>query len=1611
MRSRGYDLSSVSRMRWNWFRRIWVSIMTTVSLAIFTFSACAAPSGGEVNIGTGTISQNGKTVTIMQTTNKLGINWQNFNIASDEKVIFVQPGLSSIALNRIVGSQASTIAGQLIANGKVFLINPNGILFSPTAEVNVGGLVASSLAITDSNFSAGKYIFNGSGGSVINQGNITAAEGNYVVLLGGEVQNQGIITAESGTAALGAGGTITLDIAGDGLINLAVSAAVSGASAVNSNLIQANGGRVLMTARSADALAGTVVNNSGTLKADSISTVNGIIRLDGGANGAVSNSGTLSAAGSSGEKGGNITLTGGAVNIGSASSISAAGAQGGTLKISSAGDIALNSSLSAGNNASVILRADSNGTGNGTVVFNGSGGVALSGSGTAEIYYNASDYTTPADYSARVTGGVLTAYMLVNNVNQLQNINNNLAGAYALGKDIDASATSSWNSGAGFMPLGINSSGRFAGIFNGDGHIVNGLYINRPSQPYLGLFGFFGGVVKNVGLTNVSISGVNYTGGLVGFNAGSIISSYSSGQVNGSHYAGGLVGDNYIGSNISNCYTSGIVSGIYHVGGLVGGNTYGSISGSYSSSTVTGGANSQYVGGLVGHNGNDSGTGSDISNCYSTGAVSGTDKVGGLVGENSGTINNSYSAGAVSGSTSVGGLAGANNGSFSGSYWNMTTSGMTDSAGGNGLTSTQMRDQTNFAGWDFTNLWRIYNGYTYPLLKSFLTPLTVTANDYIRTYDGTAGYAGNAGVSYSLSSGGSLLGTVVYGGTAASANNAGSYMIVPSGLYSNQQGYDISYSTGMLQITPRPITVTANASRVYGNANPASGAASVIAGGLAGTDTLSSANLSTTASVTSNVGNYSLTPSGVTFTKGSAANYTITYADGTLTITPRPITVTASNDSRVYGDANPSTGIVSVTKGNLVGTDAIGGTADLSSEAVDTSSVGNYSLTPSGVTFTKGSAANYTITYADGALMITPRPISVTANASRAYGDANPATGTASLAAGGLVGTDSLGKANLSSEAAAASNTGDYSLTPSGVTFSKGSAANYTITYVDGTLTITPRPITVKANNVSRVYGDANPSSGIISLTKGNLVGTDAIGGTADLSSEAVVTSSVGNYSLTPSGVIFTNGNAANYTITYADGTMTITPRALTVTANNASRAYGDANPSTGTVNVTDGVLVGADSLGKVNLSSEATVTSSVGNYSLTPSGVTFTKGSAANYAITYADGMLTITPRAISVTANASRVYGNANPATGIASVAAGGLVGTDSLGNVNLLSTASVASNVGNYSLTPSGVIFTKGSAANYSITYVDGTLSITPRAISVTANNASRVFGDVNPSSGTVSVTNGSLAGTDAISSTANVTSPAVVTSKVGNYSLTPSGVTFTTGNAANYTITYVNGALTITPRPITVTANNASRVYGDGNPSTGAVSVIAGGLVGTDALGEANLLSAASAGSSVGNYSLTPSGVKFISGSADNYVITYADGVLTITPRPLAVEAAGKNKLYDGTTSASVTFKDNRLDGDTFAVNGNAAFSDPNPGDNKTVNVTNISISGVDAGNYSLQNTFAFTTANIVTRESALDKARTYLQPLFQPLMALSAVKVSFMDTPNSDYYDWLLKNHL
>jgi filamentous hemagglutinin family protein len=290
------------------------------------------PTGGSVAAGNATIATQGNTLTVTQSSNAAALNWQSFDVAAGNTVTFVQPNSNAVALNRVTGPDASQILGNLNANGKVFLVNPNGVLFGAGAQVNVAGLVASTLNIADADFMAGKYAFSGAGtGSVLNKGTITAADGGYVALLGGHVGNDGAITARLGTVALASGTAITLDVAGDGLLNVVVDAGAVGALVRNGGLIRADGGTVLMTAQGAGTLLGTVVNNSGVIEARTIDTRGGTIKLLGDMqNGSLALTGTLDASAPDGGNGGFIETSAASVNISDAAKVSTAAASGTT---------------------------------------------------------------------------------------------------------------------------------------------------------------------------------------------------------------------------------------------------------------------------------------------------------------------------------------------------------------------------------------------------------------------------------------------------------------------------------------------------------------------------------------------------------------------------------------------------------------------------------------------------------------------------------------------------------------------------------------------------------------------------------------------------------------------------------------------------------------------------------------------------------------------------------------------------------------------------------------------------------------------------------------------------------------------------------------------------------------------------------------------------------------------------------------------------------------------------------------------------------------------------------------------------------------------------------
>ena len=261
-------ISQPPKIRFKSYRAV---LMTTVFMFPMLVEANTLPSGGEVTSGSAQITTSGSSMTINQATHKAVINWQDFSIGQGNSVTFNQPSSSSVALNRVLGSNVSVIQGALNANGQVFLVNPNGVLFSPTAQVNVGGLVASTLNLSKQDFLDGNYRFEGNdSGTITNQGNITAHNGGTIALIAGKIINNGSINAEKGNILLGAGSRVTLDLGG--AVKLEVEAAELNALIENGGAIKADGGTVLLTVKAAGDLATKVINHKGIIEAQTLAT-------------------------------------------------------------------------------------------------------------------------------------------------------------------------------------------------------------------------------------------------------------------------------------------------------------------------------------------------------------------------------------------------------------------------------------------------------------------------------------------------------------------------------------------------------------------------------------------------------------------------------------------------------------------------------------------------------------------------------------------------------------------------------------------------------------------------------------------------------------------------------------------------------------------------------------------------------------------------------------------------------------------------------------------------------------------------------------------------------------------------------------------------------------------------------------------------------------------------------------------------------------------------------------------------------------------------------------------------------------------------------------------
>ncbi|WP_277189238.1 filamentous hemagglutinin N-terminal domain-containing protein [Caballeronia sp. BR00000012568055] len=766
------------------FRLRPLSVCVPLMLGLISFTVDAAPplpKGGQFVAGSGTISGGGQALTIDQTSSRGVIDWNSFSIGGGRQVNFNNG--SGATLNRVTGGDPSVILGQLNATGSVYLINPQGVLVGPGGVVATGGrFVASALDINNAAFMAGGALTLSGGGNgvVVNLGKIGSSGGDVILVSRSAVINAGQIDAPQGTAELASGSQVLVQDA-SGSQQVFVQTGSQG-TVMNAGAVRA----AQASLQAADGNVYALAGNSAAIRATGTATRDGHIWLVAD-QGAVHANGTLAAQNADGSGGtvethaNQLDVSGATVQAANwklgaptftiddatASTLARNLSSGTNIDAESGGDLAVNSNVAWNGNASLTLgaahnvsvaqnagiantgagnltlRADAGGIDNGGSVSN-AGSIDWSKStGIVSALYDMNGTYAPgtllsnsgwtaAPYSGQVTQ--ITAYKLVNNYADLVNVAQNLAGNYALGKDIDASASTNVTPPAtGFAPIGTTTANAFTGQFDGFGHTIDKLgVIGAYDAQWVGMFGVIGptGVLRNTNLTNSNASGSGSAayGIAAGRNDGTIAYVNTSGGAGTGSYGGagngGLAGQNY--GTIERSSTSADVGSQSGSGGLVGAN-YGTIAQSFATGEIRGGSHGAQ-GGLVAFN---YGT---ITQSYATGGVGGFNG-GGLVYDNEagGVINQSFAVGIVGGGgppgEPEGGIAAYNQGTINNNvYWNKDTTTRTTAAAinsgtappdSNGLTTAQMSQASNFLGWDIPagGVWAMPTGATHPVLQ------------------------------------------------------------------------------------------------------------------------------------------------------------------------------------------------------------------------------------------------------------------------------------------------------------------------------------------------------------------------------------------------------------------------------------------------------------------------------------------------------------------------------------------------------------------------------------------------------------------------------------------------------------------------------------------------------------------------------------------------------------------------------------------------------------------------------------------------------------------------------------------------------------------------------
>jgi trimeric autotransporter adhesin len=1559
--------------------------------------AVQLPNGGVVKAGSATIGTSGNTLTVDQSSSRAVIDWSSFNVGSQGTVNFVQPNASSVTLNRVSGNEGSVIDGALRANGQVFLLNPNGVLFGKNAVVDTGGLLASTLDISNADFMAGKSVFTSTGklGSVTNQGRLTAAGGGYIALIGNRVSNDGVITARLGTVALASGDQVTLNFNGTSLVDVAVDRATFNALVENRQIIIADGGLVKLTASTADSLLNTVVNNTGVIQSETVANQAGRIFLLG-EGGKVEVAGTLDASAPNGGDGGHIETSGTQVTIADGTHIATNAANGttGTWLVdptdftvaASGGDITgatLTSELSSTN---VQLQSGSGSTsGSGdinindvvswsahtltlTAARNVNINAVMTATGAASLDLepataNGADAAVAGgivnvgmDNSGNFTGkvnfsgtGALTIsgqlYTVINSLGSgasdttagtLQGMQGNLGGHYALGSDIDASATAAWNSGAGFAPVGRSSY--FTGTFDGLGHTITGLTLNASGSNPSALFGSTEGTsssgvfIRNVALTNLvqicpgtydcaglvgdaegysTIQNVSVSGGIssqelwdVGFIAGylssynysgpvfdtQIIHAFASGTIstNEANYVGGIVGEAYgnltdVHTNVAMSFTPGYYYSGTYIGGVAGEMEYGNVANSTAVGSITmesaqaggGYAYYQYIGGLVGYDG------TPIINSHA-----------------SVTIVSLCSFGSCyDGDSQIGGLVGYGEGSISNSY---ATGSIT-------LNKEYNQDVGGLAG----------ESGGPSIVNSYSTGAISAPASNNSDFGGLLGYAGGVTISTS------------YSNSSVSVGNSASFIGGFLG-YTNSGGNFFSnlYATG---------AVTA------GNS------ASAIGGFIGYSDTTNITNAYSTSPVT--VGTNSDSIGGFVGNVNGSVVLTNVYAAGTMS--------TGAGSTNVGGLGGLATGGNNVITNSFWDTTATGQSSSAFGTGMTTAQM------QTGANFDSATTANGNVNpgwdltndwivydgHTSPLLRAFMTPLTISTAPTKTY-NGSATTGfvdySTSVDSSHLLGTLTVSGAGR--------NVGTYSVTPSG---QWSDQQGYVLTYVGGTTTVNPATLAVTAVGGSQIYNGA--TNAIVTLAGNQVVGDQV---TLADTSATLADKNVGTgKAVSVTGISLSGADAGNYTLgnTTTTTTTNVTPATLTVSATGGTQVY-NANKR---ANVTlSGSVVTGDVVRLSDVSAMMADKNIGNNKAVSVSGISIAGADAGNYVLqnTTASTTTNVTPATLTVSARGGTQVYNATTGANVT------LRDSAFEGDVVTLSDASATladKNVGNNkAVSVNGISIAGADAGNYILhnTTAATTTNVTPATLTVSATGGTQVY---NASTGANVTLGGNAIEGDVV--TLSDASATMANKNVGaNKEVSVNGISISGADAGNYVLQNTTASTTtaVTPASLTVSATGGTQVY---NATTGANVTLGGNAIEGDVVTLSDA-SATMADKNVGtNKAVSVSGISLSGADAGNYVLqnTTASTTTDVTPATLSVIASAQNQALANGMSVAVTLTANAIASDLVTVHdASATVPDASTGSGKVVTVNGITISGADAANYALVSASATTTVDIL-----------------------------------------------